>query len=53
MLRIIENDIGVLSAEIKYSMDSSSVLGEVVLVNEPIVPYPNMDVVEEFLSGLN
>ena len=51
VLRIRENDIGLLSAEIKYSMDSSSVLGEVVLVNEPIVPYPNMDVVEEFLSG--
>ena len=50
-LRINATDVGVLSAALHYSSDSSSVLGEAVFVKEPILEYFNTDIAEEFLSG--
>ena len=49
-LRINATDVGVLSAALQYSRDSSSVLGEVVFVEEPILEHFNTEIAEEFLS---
>lgn len=50
-LKINVADVGLLSAALHYSKDSSSVLGEVVFLEEPILEYFNTDILEEFLSG--
>ena len=50
-LKINVADVGLLSAALHYSKDSSSVLGEVMFLEEPILEYFNTDILEEFLSG--